>query len=143
MELDKKHELKGSARTKEVYLDGKVVDIEPSKCYHTHADVFDWGHTGTGPAQLALAIFLRLKCNIDYYQRFKFEVLAGLPKDQDFEITFNLGSPWTRKMAIMNVRAYDKTIDEELLQCKTNRELIAYVHPTVRLIFAESLGVKL
>jgi hypothetical protein len=45
---------------------------------------FDWGFCGSGPAQLALAI-LADHCDsheeaLDLYQRFKWAVIAGLPR---------------------------------------------------------------
>jgi hypothetical protein len=54
---------------------------------------FAWGYGGSGPAQLALAILLAC-CPKDVairnYQRFKREVIAGLPKanfEKDLDIS--------------------------------------------------------
>jgi hypothetical protein len=45
---------------------------------------FEWGYCGSGPAQLALAILADHLANdeqaLDYYQRFKWAVIAELPK---------------------------------------------------------------
>ena len=146
-----KHTLKGYVETREVYLDGILLNPEISKKYHKHAETFDWGNPGAGSAQLALAVNLRLKKTFEGYQRLKFEIIAGLPKDRNFEITFDsqeeretaegyaLG--WTRKAAILNARAYNKYISEELFSLKTNQELMCWVHPSVRDHFIASLGV--
>src|SRR5437868_3513789 len=45
---------------------------------------FNWGYGGSGPAQLALAILADCVGDVlaqDYYQRFKFAVVAGLPHE--------------------------------------------------------------
>ena len=45
---------------------------------------FEWGYCGSGPAQLALAILADHLANdeqaLDFYQRFKWTVIAELPK---------------------------------------------------------------
>lgn len=45
---------------------------------------FEWGYCGSGPAQLALAILADHLGNdldaLEFYQRFKWAVVAGLPK---------------------------------------------------------------
>jgi hypothetical protein len=45
---------------------------------------FEWGYCGSGPAQLALAILADHLVNdeqaLDFYQRFKWAVIAELPK---------------------------------------------------------------
>lgn len=86
-----KHKLDGDAETREVYLDGKFLDPKPSQKYHNHSpDGFNWGYGGSGPAQLALAIMLKLTGKPDGYQDFKFKVIAAIPQGEDFEIEFEL-----------------------------------------------------
>ena len=84
------HTLKGIAETREVYLDGKLLTPEESFKYRIHShDGFSWGYSGSGPAQLALAIMLKLTGKPDHYQDFKSSVIATLPFDKDFECEFN------------------------------------------------------
>ena len=86
-----KHRLSGDAETREVYLDGHYLDPEPSKKIHNHSPTnFNWGYGGSGPAQLALAIMLKLTGKSDGYQDFKFKVIAGIPPAKDFDIEFEL-----------------------------------------------------
>lgn len=86
-----KHRLSGKARTREVYLDGKYLNPAPSQKYHNHSpDGYNWGYCGSGCAQLALAIMLELTGKADDYQKFKSDVIAGLPQGQDFDIEFKL-----------------------------------------------------
>jgi len=86
-----KHTLKGIAATREVLLDGELLDPVPSQMHWNHSpDGFNWGYNGSGPAQLALAIFLKLKKVATGYQDFKAEVIAKLPMGEDFEIEFEL-----------------------------------------------------
>lgn len=85
-----KHTLKGIASTKEVYLDGEYLDPGPSQKVWNHSpDGFNWGYGGSGPSQLALAVTLKLKGDYKGYQEFKWNVIAGLPGGQDFEIEFD------------------------------------------------------
>ena len=71
---------------------GKVtVDGEPLKhiCRHS-PDGFNWGYGGSGPADLALSILtdcIGEKEAKIYYQRYKNEVIAGLPMEGTWEIT--------------------------------------------------------
>jgi hypothetical protein len=60
--------------------------VEPSLKLRNHSpDGFEWGYGGSGPAQLALALILQVtgsdKIALDYYQQFKFEFVARVPKD--------------------------------------------------------------
>jgi hypothetical protein len=86
-----KHKLSGDGETREVYLDGKFLDPEPSKKIRNHSpDNFNWGYGGSGPSQLALAVVLKLTGKEDGYQDFKFRVIAGLQMGKDFDIEFEL-----------------------------------------------------
>lgn len=85
------HKLSGCAETREVWLDGQYLNPIASQQYRNHSpDGFNWGYGGSGPAQLALAIMLRLTGKADGYQDFKFKVIAGIPQGQDFNIEFEL-----------------------------------------------------
>jgi hypothetical protein len=85
-----KHTLSGNAKTRKVYLDGEYLDPKPSQKYRNHSpDGFNWGYGGSGPAQLALAIMLKLTGKPDGYQDFKFRFIAGLPLGQDFNVEFD------------------------------------------------------
>lgn len=76
-----------------VYVGGKLLRIGPSLKIANHSPTgFMWGYGGSGPAQLALAILMRYvdaDTALQYYQRFKFGWVAGLPQE-DFEDNFNL-----------------------------------------------------
>jgi hypothetical protein len=85
------HTLIGKTSTRDVWLDGHKLDSKPSQKYHNHSpDGYNWGYGGSGPAQLALAIMLKLTGKAEGYQDFKFKIIADLPMDQDFSITFEL-----------------------------------------------------
>lgn len=62
---------------------------------------FNWGYGGSGPAQLALAILLRF-CRKDeaikLHQPFKWDVIAKLPADKDFEIADSRVHDWLAAM---------------------------------------------
>lgn len=84
------HTLLGKASSREVWLDGHRLDPAPSQKYRNHSpDGFNWGYGGSGPAQLALAIMLKLTGKADGYQDFKFRIIATLPINQDFNIEFD------------------------------------------------------
>ena len=84
------HTLVGKAETGEVWLDGQLLDPAPSQEYHNHSpDGFAWGYGGSGPAQLALAIMLKLTGEANGYQDFKFRFVTTLPVGEDFQAVFN------------------------------------------------------
>jgi hypothetical protein len=86
-----KHKLSGNAETREVWLDGQYLNPIASQQYYNHSpDGFNWGYGGSGPAQLALAIMLRLTGKADGYQDFKSKVIAVIPQNKDFNIEFEL-----------------------------------------------------
>jgi len=86
-----KHTLKGIAETRDVWLDGKLLDPKPSQKIINHSpDGFNWGYCGSGPSQLAMAVLLELNNNIFGYQDFKFKEIANIPIGEDFDIEFEL-----------------------------------------------------
>jgi hypothetical protein len=85
-----KHNLKGNYNTREVWLDGELLDPKPSQTIRNHSpDGFSWGYGGSGCAQLALAIMLELTTKPDGYQEFKWNVISIIPQT-DFDIEFTL-----------------------------------------------------
>ena len=86
-----KHTFRWQADTREAWLDGKQLDPAKSQSVRNHSpDGFNTGYSGSGPAQLALAILLELTSRekaLRRYQDFKWQFVAGWPKE-DFEIEF-------------------------------------------------------
>lgn len=69
-----------------VLLNGTPFDPTPSLKLRNHSpDGFSWSYTGSGPAQLALAILLNEtndeEIALQHYMDFKFEVIANLPRE--------------------------------------------------------------
>jgi hypothetical protein len=92
MEETLKIRLTGNLETKKVYADDHRVDIDYSLTIKQHSSEFFWGYNGSGPAQLALAVMLRVfskKKALDRYQEFKEKVIALIPK-QDFAVTIDM-----------------------------------------------------
>jgi len=61
--------------------DGCRLSSRLDLCNHSPTGV-EWGFFGSGPAQLALAILadhIGVEPALEYYQRFKFEVVGRLP----------------------------------------------------------------
>lgn len=59
----------------------------------------EWGYSGSGPAQLALALLADVLGDHDaerLYQRFKFERVAGFPRE-GFAITAEAIEEWARQ----------------------------------------------
>ena len=73
-------------------LNGKILTPNKSQKVWNHSpDGFNWGYSGSGPAQLALAICLHLygaKGRYDY-QNFKFKYIATLPQS-DFDVELDV-----------------------------------------------------
>lgn len=86
-----------------VTIDGQFLDICPSQAVRHHSQEFNWSYSGSGPAQLALAILLAAGATKEdaftYYQTFKSEVITGL-KDDAFELDVDIhpsGALWKVK----------------------------------------------
>jgi hypothetical protein len=63
-----------------VYINGQNLDARPSLTLASHSpDGFEWGYSGSGPAQLALAILLNeygAARSLELYQDFKHDVIS-------------------------------------------------------------------
>lgn len=83
----------GDWKTREVYVDGKKLSPTASQKVWNHSpDGFNWGYAGSGPAQFALALLMKYvdpDTAQQYYQKFKFGWVSGLPQ-KDFEGVYNL-----------------------------------------------------
>jgi hypothetical protein len=79
----KRYEGQRTWRAVEVTVNGRP--LNPRLDLRNHSPTgFEWGYCGSGPAQLALAILADYLVNdeqaLDFYQRFKWAVIAELPK---------------------------------------------------------------
>lgn len=79
----------GNHKTGEVRIGEHELDPAPSQelCNHS-PDGFSWGYSGSGPAQLALALLLQFTdpdFAVQNYQDFKREILHH--KDADYTLT--------------------------------------------------------
>jgi hypothetical protein len=89
--MGQKHLLRGIAKSREVWLDKEYLNPKYSQLIVNHShDGFCWGYEGSGPAQLAASILLKINGKIDGYQDFKRKIISKLPIDEDFEIEFEL-----------------------------------------------------
>jgi hypothetical protein len=65
--------------------------VDPRSDLRNHSIGFECGYSGSGPAQLALAICADVLGDderaLDVYQKFKVSVIAGLPREVDWELT--------------------------------------------------------
>lgn len=79
----KRYEGRRTWRGVEVTVNGRP--LNPRLDLRNHSPTgFEWGYCGSGPAQLALAILADHLADdeqaLDFYQRFKWELIAELPK---------------------------------------------------------------
>ena len=70
----------------DVEEDGEVYSLHPRHDLRNHSpDGLEWGYSGSGPAQLALALAADVLGDDDralqLYQRLKFKLVGGLPRD--------------------------------------------------------------
>lgn len=86
--------LKGEFTVKRVWINYDELSPEDSQTVYNHSAIFDWGDSGPGSAQLALAILLKLtnnkKLSMILHHIFKSEFLINLPKS-DFDFVFKAG----------------------------------------------------
>lgn len=64
-------------------VDGNAhVNIPFNSEIATHSPTgFEWGYSGSGPAELAKQILLHVFGTPDGYQEFKFNIIAGIPRE--------------------------------------------------------------
>jgi len=88
----------GDGETRTVIVDGFALNPAKSQKLYNHSpDGFNWGYGGSGPAQLALALLLKFtdeKTALALYQKFKFEIIAGLPQGKDFALDVATVTSW-------------------------------------------------
>lgn len=94
-----KDKIIGRIKNGAVYINGNLLDSEESQGVYNHSpNGFSWGYGGSGPAQLALALLLHwldVAKAQKYYQQFKWDVIATLPKE-DFEISTKVITAWIK-----------------------------------------------
>ena len=80
--------VRGTADDRRVWVSGELLDPKPSQEVHNHSpDGFNWGYQGSGPAQLSLAIMMKLyPKSIAYklYQDFKRNHICKIKHGHDF-----------------------------------------------------------
>lgn len=80
--------------TNRLYVDGKLLDLEESLKVRNHSPTgFEWGYGGSGPAQSALAICLKILPQRwmaeALYQSFKFRFVSCWKADA-FEVVIDI-----------------------------------------------------
>lgn len=78
-----------------VMVDGKELPLGPSRKIRNHSPTgFAWGYSGSGPAQLALALLLAAGVEKqdaeDLYQAFKNAHVSRWPNGQDFSVEVDI-----------------------------------------------------
>lgn len=87
--------LRGEKDSLRVWINQDELSPIDSQNLANHSpDGFNWGYSGSGPSQLALAILLHFDCYnpLENFQDFKRQHIATL-EDGDFEIKINI-QPW-------------------------------------------------
>lgn len=84
----------------DVHVDGRILTPTRSlKVWNHSPDGFSWGYSGSGPAQLALALLLEHGLSdeeaIEHHQRFKFDFIAPI-KRESFAIEIDVAA-WLEK----------------------------------------------
>lgn len=83
----------GNWATRQVTLDGRILDPGPSQKLRNHSpDGFAWSYGGSGPSQLALAILEQVVSDekaLRWYQDFKWHAIATLPQN-NFDLSIDI-----------------------------------------------------
>lgn len=82
-----------------IAVDEQPLDPLPSLKLRNHSpDGFNWGYSGSGPAQFALALMLKAgipeAVALERYQDFKRDVIARLPDEFSMELIFYPDGSW-------------------------------------------------
>ena len=93
-----KNLITGVGSTRRVFINGIELWPDNSQACRNHSpDGFNWGYAGSGPSQLALAILLHYLPDQDalrLYQQIKFDVIATLTIDKNFELPVGVVIGW-------------------------------------------------
>lgn len=79
------------------------IELKPNKSLKiiNHSPTgFAWGYSGSGPAQLALAVLVILLPKEDalaLYQDFKRDIVSGFAQNEDFELSFLTVEKWLQQ----------------------------------------------
>jgi len=80
--------IEGLADTRQVWVNQEILTPDASQKIRNHSpDGFAWGYNGSGPAQLALAILMKLfsvEIAQKNYQQFKEKYIGSLDMQKDF-----------------------------------------------------------
>jgi hypothetical protein len=83
----------GNRETREVTINGRLLDPGPSQKIHNHSpDGFNWGYGGSGPAQLALAVMMDqfpLETARRIYQKFKWDFIAKVDGENNLNLVID------------------------------------------------------
>jgi hypothetical protein len=97
--------IRGFYPSRKVFFNNIEIDPKDSQCIINHSpDGFNWGYGGSGAAQLALGILNYLygeERAAKAYQAFKWDIIAGLEQEKDFELPISLVVEW--------INNYEKT----------------------------------
>ena len=89
-----------------VTVDGKSLDLHNDLRNHS-PDGFSWGYSGSGPAQLSLAILMDFtndkELSLMSYQNFKFDIISKLPMGQNFVLTGKQIAEWFVSKEMINI----------------------------------------
>jgi hypothetical protein len=91
--------IKGIAETRVVTINDVLLAPEASQKVMNHSpDGYNWGYSGSGPAQLALALLLEFtkdeRRSVQMHQKFKSDVVAKLPQGKDFAMSEMVVQNW-------------------------------------------------
>jgi len=81
-----------------VTVDGAPLDPRLDLFNHSPTG-FEWGYAGSGPAQLSLAILAMLmddEVAVRLHQKFKFDFISPLSRDEDWELRSDQVHEWLK-----------------------------------------------
>ena len=123
-----------------VRTDKRSTNLQPRPDLIRHVPVgFDWGRSGSGQAQLALALLAHASGDdafaLEHYQVFQHEIIARLPKHR-FEIT---GSQALQMLAFVSMDALDDFHPPALPKARSGKLAIIHAQVPAR---THDIGVK-
>lgn len=94
--------IEGYFNEMDIFVNGMLLEVNDSREVWDHSNEFNWGYSGSGPAQASLAILMFLLCDnvstaVRLHQQFKRDFVSKWKEGEDFKVEIDF-QEWYDKL---------------------------------------------